>query len=154
MFFPANRARFSVLGTWRVFSVLSCRSTPLHLSPPCSLPTEAGPVDYINISLLFLFGFWLCFLSEESRQENEGREEGVVLCGSIMKHFFCLMRENTHTSPTHVRYPFLWNDSLLANVAGKGGGRYLKLIRKKKHLTCRRDINLLCLMLPKLFSMS
>lgn len=71
------------------------------------------------------------------------------------KSSFLFMPENTHTSPVHpYYYKLLWNDSLLGNAAEKGEGRCLKLIRKKEHFTCRRDINLPCLRLPKLFCVS
>ena len=42
------------------------------------------------------------------------------------------MPENTNTSPAHVHYTLLWNDSPLANEAGKGEGGCLKLIGNKE----------------------
>lgn len=55
-----------------------------------------------------------------------------ILNNLIIKNLFSLIPENTHTSPTHVHYTFLWNDSLLANGTEKGEGQCLKLIRKKE----------------------
>ena len=42
------------------------------------------------------------------------------------------MPENTNTYPAHVHYTLLWNDSPLANEAGKGKGGCLKLIGNKE----------------------
>lgn len=42
-----------------------------------------------------------------------------ILNNLIIKEILFFMPENTHTSSMHTYYKFLWNDSLLGNVAEK-----------------------------------